>query len=184
MISQKHYDLKYLFRIFLLFSGFKRYFLDCPLSASVLESSKTSTEIPLTYTRAQISKEISGNSLLQQEAMFLMHFSSEAMGKGEFSNTRTKRLRMRKVSIFKISVANANFTTRTPFFELKSNFISIQNFKAGNFKPPSMHWSKDFQKVCRDRARKPLIQTNSWIAVLSVYVRFQNETKASVDFQT
>ena len=30
------------------------------------------------------------------------------------------------------------------FFELKSNFISIQNFKAGNVKPPGMHWSKDF----------------------------------------
>ena len=43
-----------------------------------------------------------------------------------------KRLRMHKVSIFKMVVANANFTTRTPFFELKSNFISIQNFKAGN----------------------------------------------------
>ena len=60
------------------------------------------------------------------------------------TNTRAKRLRMRKVSIFKISVANANFTTRTPFFELKSNFISIQNFKAGNVKPPGIHWSKDF----------------------------------------
>ena len=31
-------------------------------------------------------------------------------------NTRAKRLHMRKVSIFKIAVANANFTTRTPFF--------------------------------------------------------------------
>ena len=30
-------------------------------------------------------------------------------------NTRAKRLRMRKVSIFKMAVANANFTTRTPF---------------------------------------------------------------------
>ena len=99
-------------------------------------------------------------------------------------NTRAKRLRMRKVSIFKLAVANANFTTRMPVFELKSNFISIQNFKAGNVKPPGMHQSKDFQKVRRDRARKPLIQTNSCIAVLSVYVRFQNETKASVDFQT
>ena len=59
-------------------------------------------------------------------------------------NTRAKRLRMRKVSIFKLAVANANFTTRMPVFELKSNFISIQNFKAGNFKPPGMHWSKDF----------------------------------------
>ena len=59
-------------------------------------------------------------------------------------NTRAKRLRLRKVSIFKIAVANANFTTRTPFFELKSNFISIQNFKAGNVEPPGMHWSKDF----------------------------------------
>ena len=47
-------------------------------------------------------------------------------------NTRAKRRRMRKVSIFKIAVANVNFTTTTPFFELKSNFISIQNFKAGN----------------------------------------------------
>ena len=60
------------------------------------------------------------------------------------SNTRAKRLRMRKVSIFKIAVANANFTTRTPFVKLKSNFISIQNFKAGNVKLPGMHWSKDF----------------------------------------
>ena len=33
-----------------------------------------------------------------------------------FENTRTKRLRMRTVSIFKIAVANANFTTRKPFF--------------------------------------------------------------------
>ena len=31
------------------------------------------------------------------------------------ANTRAKRLRMRKVSIFKLAVANANFTTRTPF---------------------------------------------------------------------
>ena len=53
-------------------------------------------------------------------------------------NTRAKRLRMRKVSIFKLAVANANFTTRMPVFELKSNF------KAGNVKPPGMHWSKDF----------------------------------------
>ena len=59
-------------------------------------------------------------------------------------NTRAKRLRMRKVSIFKMAVANANFTTRTPFLELKSNFISIQNFKGGNVKPLGMHWSKDF----------------------------------------
>ena len=58
--------------------------------------------------------------------------------------TRAKRLRMRKVSVFKLAVANANFTTRMPVFELKSNFISIQNFKAGNVKPPGMHWSKDF----------------------------------------
>ena len=59
-------------------------------------------------------------------------------------NTRAIRLRMRKVSIFKLAVANANFTTRMPVFELKSNFISMQNFKAGNFKPPGMHWRKDF----------------------------------------
>ena len=59
-------------------------------------------------------------------------------------NTRAKRLRMREVSIFKLAVTNANFTTRMPVFELKSNFISIQNFKAGNVKPPGMHWSKDF----------------------------------------
>ena len=51
---------------------------------------------------------------------------------------------MRKLSIFKLAIANANFTTRMPVFELKSNFISIQNFKAGNVKPPGMHWSKDF----------------------------------------
>ena len=59
-------------------------------------------------------------------------------------NTRAKRLRMPKVSIFKLAVANANFTTRMPVFELKSNFTSIENFKAGNVKPPGMHWSKDF----------------------------------------
>ena len=34
--------------------------------------------------------------------------------------------------------------TSAPVFELKSNFISIQNFKAGNVKPPGMQWSKDF----------------------------------------
>ena len=60
------------------------------------------------------------------------------------STTRAKRLRMRKVSIFKLPVANANITTRMPVFELKSNFISIQKFKAGNVKPLGMHWSKDF----------------------------------------
>ena len=59
-------------------------------------------------------------------------------------NTRAKRLRIGKVSIFKLAVANANFTTRMPVFELKSNFISIQNFKAGNVKPPGMPWSEDF----------------------------------------
>ena len=59
-------------------------------------------------------------------------------------DTRAKRLRMRKVSIFKLAVANANFTTRMSVFELKSNFISIQNFKAGNVKPPDVHCSKDF----------------------------------------
>ena len=69
---------------------------------------------------------------------------SEAGGDLVLINTRAKRLRMRKVSIFKLAVANANFPTRMPVFELKSNFISIQNFKAGNVKPPGMHWSKDF----------------------------------------
>ena len=29
-------------------------------------------------------------------------------------NTRAKRLRMRKVSIFKLAIANANFATRMP----------------------------------------------------------------------
>ena len=43
-------------------------------------------------------------------------------------NTRAKRLRMRRVSIFKL-VVNANFTTRMPVFELKSNFIIIQTSK-------------------------------------------------------
>ena len=47
-------------------------------------------------------------------------------------------------SICKLAVANANFTTRMPVLELKSYFISIQNFKAGNVKPPGMHWNKDF----------------------------------------
>ena len=46
--------------------------------------------------------------------------------------------------LFNLAVANLNFTTRMPVFELKLNFISIQNFKAGNVKPPGMHWSKDF----------------------------------------
>ena len=65
-------------------------------------------------------------------------------------NTRAVTTRVQNVcacarSIFKMAVANdANFTTKTPFFELKSNFISIQNFKAGNVKPPGMYWSKDF----------------------------------------
>ena len=44
------------------------------------------------------------------------------------ANTHAKRLRIHKVSIFKLAVANANFTTRMPVFELNSNFISIQNF--------------------------------------------------------
>ena len=60
------------------------------------------------------------------------------------SNTHAKRLHMRKVSVLKSAAANANFTTRMPVFELKLNFTSIQNFKAGNVKPPGMHWSKDF----------------------------------------
>ena len=67
------------------------------------------------------------------------------VSKGQIvGNTRAKRLRMSKVSIFKLAVANVNFTTRTPCFKLKSNFISIQNFKAGKVKPLGMHWSKDF----------------------------------------
>ena len=33
---------------------------------------------------------------------------------------------------------------KNAFFELKSNCISIQNFKAGNVNPTGMHWSKDF----------------------------------------
>ena len=45
---------------------------------------------------------------------------------------------------FLFLVRTTNFTTRMPVFKLKSNFISIQNFKAGNVKPPGMHWSKDF----------------------------------------
>ena len=45
---------------------------------------------------------------------------------------------------FQIGGRECNFTTRMPVFELKSNFISIQTFKAGNVKPPGMHWSKDF----------------------------------------
>ena len=67
-----------------------------------------------------------------------------ARNESEAGNARAKHLRMRKVSIFNIVVANAKFTTRTPFFELKSNFISIQNFKAGSVKPQGMYWSKDF----------------------------------------
>ena len=64
------------------------------------------------------------------------HISTIALLSGIFvahamrRNTRAKRLRMPKVSIFKLAVANANFTTRMPVFELKSNFTSIQNFKA------------------------------------------------------
>ena len=69
-----------------------------------------------------------------------------------WENTRAKRLRMRKVSIFKLAVANTNFTTRMPVFELKSNFISIQNFKAGNVKPPGMHWSDQTRESGGNRA--------------------------------
>ena len=57
---------------------------------------------------------------------------------------RAKRLRMRKVSIFQNSGCECELHNKNAFFELKSNFISIQNFKAGNVKPPGMHWSKDF----------------------------------------
>ena len=82
-----------------------------------------------------------GTVALNPKGMLLQ----ECRGRNQYNgNTRAKRLRIRKVSIFKLAVANANFTTRMPVFELKSNFISIQNFKAGNVKPLGMHWSKDF----------------------------------------
>ena len=58
-------------------------------------------------------------------------------------NTRAKRLRMRKV-YFQIGDCECELHNKNACFELKSNFISIQNFKAGNVKPPGMHWSKDF----------------------------------------
>ena len=49
-----------------------------------------------------------------------------------YKNTRAKCLRMRKVSIFKMAVGPCELHNKNAFFELKSNFISIQNFKAGN----------------------------------------------------
>ena len=45
---------------------------------------------------------------------------------------------------FQNSACECELHDKNAFFELKSNFISIQNFKAGNVKPPGMHWSKDF----------------------------------------
>ena len=45
---------------------------------------------------------------------------------------------------FQIGGCECELHNKNAFFELKSNFISIQNFKAGNVKPPGMHWSKDF----------------------------------------
>ena len=48
------------------------------------------------------------------KALWLVE-KNRATVKPDSSNTRTKRLRMRKVSTFKIAVTNANFTTRTPF---------------------------------------------------------------------
>ena len=76
--------------------------------------------------------------------VWIYHLAVTPLEQGPLDNTRAKRLRMRKVSIFKLAVANTNFTTRVPVFELKSNFISIQNFRAGNVKPPGMHCSKNF----------------------------------------
>jgi len=58
---------------------------------------------------------------------------------------------------FQTGICECELHNKNAFFELKSNFISIQNFKAGNVKPPGMHWSKDFWKVRGDRARKQLI---------------------------
>ena len=87
------------------------------------------------------SKELN-NIILRQIIVIVVFFLLNSYV--DHFNTRAKRLRMPKVSIFKLVVANANFTTIMPVFELKSTFISIQNFKAGNVKPPGMHWSKDF----------------------------------------
>ena len=45
---------------------------------------------------------------------------------------------------FQNSGCECELHNKNAFFKLKSNFISIQNFKAGKVKPPGMHWSKDF----------------------------------------
>ena len=56
--------------------------------------------------------------------------STRLWGKNkEFVNTRAKRLRMRKVSIFKSAVANANFTTRMPVFELNRTLLASKTSK-------------------------------------------------------
>ena len=92
-----------------------------------------------------LQQTVLGKGFLLDTALAIAYIKQKILEDKEFMrvNTRAKRLRMRKV-YFKLAVANANFTTRMPVFELKSNFISIQNFKAGNVKPPGMHWSKDF----------------------------------------
>ena len=103
---------------------------------------------PVSFNKRQQNEEAFFSRNIRGARMFLQCFPVSHAGNIFFSviflNTRAKRLRMRKVSIFKLAVANANFTTRMPVFELKSNLISIQNFKAGNLKPPGMQWSKDF----------------------------------------
>ena len=58
-------------------------------------------------------------------------------------NTRAKRAHAQGL-YFQNSGCECELHSKNSFFELKSNFISIQNFKAGNVKPPGMHWSKDF----------------------------------------
>ena len=45
---------------------------------------------------------------------------------------------------FQIGGCECELHNKNACFWAKINFISIQNFKAGNVKPPGMHWSKDF----------------------------------------
>ena len=73
-------------------------------------------------------------------SLFFFCFTSLVSFTGFYTEvTRVQNVCAGARSIFKLAVANANFTTRMPVFELKSNFISIQNFKAGNVKPPGIY---------------------------------------------
>ena len=64
-----------------------------------------------------------------------IQYALERLGKSKFGFERTTVSNFKNSEkLFNLAVANLNFTTRMPVFELKSNFISIENFKAGNVK--------------------------------------------------